>query len=328
MPDNEFQYYFNTILTKGRKDNTYKFALARFLIEYSSNQAELDIETRISNNQPYTIKYSVIAQSFLKYYWHQICKYKIRQNYNPEKLPLIVQIIQYIFGKEYIPDSFESMEKEKIERAELEISRECFREVIPRFQNISSGIRVVPHNVFYEYRENQISLKPEAVKYFKETYHMLLKSITLEWAKFLEKLNKGLPMLISKIEGHIPDRGSLEKINQVLNIYFNRCFYCNSVFPQDKRMIHVDHVIPWSYIYEDEIWNLVLSCRACNLKKHSSLPSDYHIKRLTKRNAEYSDKIELLKKSLMKLDPENHYENAIMKHYHSSLDYGFTVVHM
>lgn len=106
MTGNDFQYYLNTILTKGRKDNTYKFALARFLVDYSYKQDELDIETGINKNESNIIEYSVIAQSFLKYYWHQICKYKIRQNYNLEKLPLIVQIIQRIFGKEYIPEIF------------------------------------------------------------------------------------------------------------------------------------------------------------------------------------------------------------------------------
>jgi hypothetical protein len=52
------------------------------------------------------------------------------------------------------------------------------------------------------------------MKYFKQNYPLLLNSITLEWAKFLEKINKGLPMLISKIEGHIPERHSLERIKK------------------------------------------------------------------------------------------------------------------
>ncbi len=30
--NSDFTYYFNSILTKGKKDNTYKSALARFLI--------------------------------------------------------------------------------------------------------------------------------------------------------------------------------------------------------------------------------------------------------------------------------------------------------
>jgi hypothetical protein len=244
-----------------------------------------------------------------------------------DKLPLIVQIIQHIFGKDYIPDSFESMDIDKIEKAELEIARECFREVIPRFQNIPDGVHVVSQCIFYEYGENQINLKPQAMKYFKENYPLLLKLVILEWAKFLEKINKGLPMLISKVEGHTAERSSLEKARKVLGAYFDRCFYCNNLLPQDKRLIHVDHFIPWSYIYEDEIWNLVLSCRDCNLRKHSSLPSERYLEHLLERDIEYFDKIEPLKKSLLKLDPENRYE-TIRKYFHSCIDYGFTVVNM
>ena len=134
-------------------------------------------------------------------------------------------------------------------------------------------------------------------------------------------------MLISKIERHIPERHSLEKIRKVLNIYFDSCFYCNRLLPKDNNhLIHIDHFIPWSYIYEDEIWNLVLSCRECNLRKHSSLPQEEYIERLLKRDIQYFDEIELLKKSLLKLDVEKHYESAIRKHYRSCVDYGFTVV--
>lgn len=120
---NEFIYYFNSILTKGKKDNTYKFALAKFLIDYSHGLDENYIDDKIKGKQTETIEFSLIAKSFLKYYWHQICKYKIKQNYNPEKLPLVVQITQNIFGKNYIPEPFESMDIEKIQKAEKEIAR-------------------------------------------------------------------------------------------------------------------------------------------------------------------------------------------------------------
>ena len=227
------------------------------------------IETKIRNYESQTIEYSIIAKAFLRFYWHQICAYKIKQNPNPSKLPIIVQIVHRIFGKEYIPESFEKMDKNKIQQAEVQITEECFREVIPRFQNIPNGIDVVEKKVFYEYYENvkKIALKPEAIKYFKENHTLLLKATMLECAKFLERINKGLPMLISKIEGHSPDRGSLENTRKILSIYFDRCFYCNNPLSQDKRMVQVDHVIPWSYIYEDEIWNLVLSCKTCNFRE-------------------------------------------------------------
>ncbi len=142
------------------------------------------------------------------------------------KLPLIVQILQGIFGTQYIPESFEAMDNKKTEKAENEITKNCFAEVIPRFQNISEGLEVKSKMIFYEYDRQSIHVKPEAVMFFKENYPILSKAITLEWAKFLEKINIGLPMLISKIEGQQRQRGSLEKFKIILAKHFDRCFYC------------------------------------------------------------------------------------------------------
>lgn len=324
--NDNFVYYLNIILTKGKKDNTYKFALARFLIGYSYRLDSSYIKMKLENNLEETINFSTIAKEFLRYYWHQICKYKIKQNFNLNKLPLIVKIIQNEFGTQYIPESFEVMNKDKILKAENEISKKCFAEVIPRFQNISEGINVVTKKIFYDYDKNSIHLKPQALDFFKQNYYLLLKAVILEWAKFLEKINVGLPMLISKIEGYERQRSSLEKFKVILGKYFDKCFYCDNYFNFEKQMIHVDHFIPWSYIYEDEPWNLVLCCRDCNLKKHSSLPLEIFISKLVTRNERYYNIIEILSKSLLKLDSERKYENAIRKHYQNCKDYGFTVI--
>ncbi len=168
-------------------------------------------------------------------------------------------------------------------------------------------------------------VKPTALKFFKDNYSLLSKAIIFEWAKFLEKINLGLPMLISKIESSERYRGSLEKVTLIIK-HFDTCFYCNNILSSEKQMIHVDHFIPWSYVFEDELWNLVLTCRKCNLKKHSSLPSEKFIFKLVERNKEFSNTIDSLKKSLSRLDPETNYERAITKHFQNCLDYGFTVI--
>ena len=113
MVNSDFAYCFNSILAKGKKDNTYKLAFARFLIDYSYSLGEEYVNTMITRGEAETIHYQVIAKSFLKYYWHQICKYKIKQNYNLGKLPLIVRIIQGIFGTQYIPESFDAIDKKR-----------------------------------------------------------------------------------------------------------------------------------------------------------------------------------------------------------------------
>lgn len=49
----EISTYFQHIITKGRKDNTYKLALARFLIEHAAQ-----------NKPSRTISYETIADAF------------------------------------------------------------------------------------------------------------------------------------------------------------------------------------------------------------------------------------------------------------------------
>jgi hypothetical protein len=61
MHTNDFAYYFNSILTKGRKDNTYKFALARFLIDYSYTLDNMYIECKLKEAVYEKIEFSKIA---------------------------------------------------------------------------------------------------------------------------------------------------------------------------------------------------------------------------------------------------------------------------
>jgi 5-methylcytosine-specific restriction endonuclease McrA len=323
----DFLYYFNSIITKGRKDNTYKFALARFLVEYSYQLDDQYIENNIRSNKTEAIYFATIARAFLKYYWHQICKYKIRQNFNSGKLPLIVQIIHEFFGTQYIPESFDLMPKDKIAASELTIEKRCFQEVIPRFQNIPEGITVVSRKVFYDYDNQAIFVNPLALRFFKDNYSLLFKAILFEWAKFLEKINLSLPMIISKIENSNSSRKSLEKFKIVLLRNSDRCFYCNNLLSiKQKELIHVDHFIPWSYIFEDELWNLVLTCRNCNLKKHSSLPTEPFMDKLVYRNKIFSESDDLLRTSLRRVSSGDEFEKVIRRYYQNCIDYGFTVV--
>ena len=79
------------------------------------------------------------------------------------------------------------MDKDKIKYAEKEITKKCFFEVIPRFQNLSDGVNVVSNNIFYEYDKISIFVKPQALHFFNQNYSFLLKATILEWAKFLER---------------------------------------------------------------------------------------------------------------------------------------------
>jgi hypothetical protein len=55
---------FNKIISKSRKENTYKFAFARFLIDYALNLDGDYIKKKLSNNEDEIIGAPVIAKFF------------------------------------------------------------------------------------------------------------------------------------------------------------------------------------------------------------------------------------------------------------------------
>ncbi len=60
----------------------------------------------------------------------------------------------------------------------------------------------------------------------------------------------------------------------------NHCYYCNAevakrVDSESDRKLHLDHFVPQSKDGADELFNLVLACQPCNLKKSDKMPEDW-----------------------------------------------------
>lgn len=55
-----------------------------------------------------------------------------------------------------------------------------------------------------------------------------------------------------------------------------RCHYCGALLGQyGEEEPTVDHFVPWSEGGANALWNLVLSCKACNQDKGSMTGWDY-----------------------------------------------------
>ncbi len=326
ITNDEFERIFLNIIGKGSKDNTYKFAMARFLLDYCNDNTETHVD------------FSTIAGYFLEYYWAQICKLKMKHAPQVIKKPEIVKIIEKEFPKQYYPQTFKEIkiqEPKKIQNCITQITKLCFHDVIWRFQRVKAG-RAVEARVFFDYKifrvkhanrkyidlEYGINLNPDAIKFFKKHTPTLLKAVILEWARFLEKMNIGLPKIIAKTEGKNITRRSLTKYRQLLEPFFANCFYCEQPLV-NGRDTHVEHVIPFDYIAEDDIWNLTLACRECNCNKLGSLPHKKDIKKLIQRNEDYVEIIPELGRSLTKLDQD--FKKIIKNHYENAMSHGYMV---
>lgn len=324
---------FFAIINRGKKNNTYKFVLARAILKFVEKE-EKEIKKNIDANINTSITYSELADHFLEFYWYQQ-KSKIPQNYNTTSPPNAVDILEELFEKHPQPENF-NMAKEKIPKVIADYKEKILKkvfgkgylsQVIPKFQKIpqEGGKSIPADTVFYDddFDNKKIIVNPNVMQFFIH-YRMLLEPfVVLELAKFLDNI-KSSPGIVSKIEAPKFDRTTLKPQERVLNKYFKNCFYCNENL--DGVKIHVDHFIPFSYIFENKYWNLVLSCSACNLYKSDSLAKDFQME-LIKRNNDFRDEIDDLRKDLKKLDMYD-WEKEFDRIYRNCRQYGFSEIEM
>ena len=89
----------------------------------------------------------------------------------------------------------------------------------------------------------------------------------------------------------------------------------------------MDHVLPFDYMHETELWNLVLSCQTCNCRKLGNLPPEQYIEKLIERNEECRTKMNGLGNSLYALGTDHkqallqYYNNAKMQRFYVDEDF-------
>lgn len=316
--EEDMKRVFVSILEHGNKDNTYKFALAKILLDYCRN------------NTSGTISYDYLAHKFLEHYWYQEYKYRMKQDFKATRRPMVINVLRGVFGDNPRAD-FGRLDEDDIRKAKEKILKAVFGHarnktslVVPRFQNIpgrDGGWE--EYGIFYSYDDDEqvIRLRPEAVDFFKRNNPILSRAVVAKWAGFLERINGSMPYLVSKIEVPGMERGSMTVYRRMLSRYADCCFYCNKRLQDNET--HVDHFIPWSYIFSNDPWNLVLACNVCNYKKSNRLPDDEFKCNLIVRNEEYYDKAREFRESLNTLGLGDKWKHEIENHYVTCLSYGF-----
>jgi len=324
---------FLSILGHGSKANTYKFALARAILEYCQGECRGAGRDR-EEQSALRIPYEYLADKFLKYYWHQEYILHMRQYYDAKHTPHAITKLRGVFG-DGTPGDYSLLDKKDTDRARRLILKSVFGHarsktsiVVPRFQKIPVGNRTVEVRSFYDYDDDEqaIKLKPEAFEFFSKNYALLSKAVLVEWTKFLEPINPTLPRLLTKIERMSAKKQALTKYRSMLAPFTDCCFYCRSML--EPGYVQVDHLIPWTYIYDDNAWNLVLACQSCNCRKSNSLPEDEFRDGLVERNRRHRGEIPPLGASLDMLDRGRGWEAEIHAHYQTCLEYGFGTVNL
>ena len=138
----------------------------------------------------------------------------------------------------------------------------------------------------FSLRGNGIFLSDDSYRFISK-YKMEIEKLNYyAWARFLEKVNDddALIRVLEKLDMATPQRKDLSMYRDILFNEFqeDRCFYCGKKL--DKN-VHVDHFIPWTFVKNDNLWNFVLACPKCNIRKSGSLVSRDYIIKIGHRNA-------------------------------------------
>jgi hypothetical protein len=135
-----------------------------------------------------------------------------------------------------------------------------------------------------------IGIRPPVIMFVNMERPILETAILAQLAGFLEKLNT-VPNLIQKLmiadQTYSKQRNIKErKKKKLFRFQENRCFYCGRLVESEEETLHADHFVPYSYLFDSQIWNIVGACVVCNLKKSNSLVSVQYLSKLLVRNAD------------------------------------------
>lgn len=309
--------WLNIIETMSNQ-NTYKLAWGRSIIEYVYLH-DIDI-----NKEYFEFKIIDSAELVLKYYWNQIFFFNLKQG--PEKVQAnIVEEVKKLINlfknetKSDFPHWFQDgkdllKDTKEYKRALRVISQNLKANPCRYFLNASidgSNKKEIVNIYLIDNPNNRILIRIEDALLLKEYSVIIAKLLNFKWTQLLEKYNF-VPMLSNKVtaisNGKI-DRNNLKKYKDELIKQFKdkniKDFYTGETLSYEDAT--VDHVIPWSFMYSDDLWNLVLTSKSNNSKKSNIIPTEDIIKRLKERNESIKNVVDESYKKDLIIAEANHY---------------------
>lgn len=291
---NEYLEKWLKVIDGMRNVNSYKLAWGRSLIELcheSNGKADLVI-----------FSFDQISENFLKYFWNQTYFFKFYQGPAKTK-PVIQQITEELIDlyqtktESTLPVWFD-LAKVVFMQDKAQYSKDLGRISQAMAHDVAWRFSIVDDDDIDLYeldlKMRTVTFTQEQAQSVKDHAFVLSQLINYRWAQLLEKFNQS-PRIASKVKGMSEEqlrRNSLAKFKQALLKQFPdgivRDFYTDEIL--DHNDISIDHVIPWSFMYSDDIWNLVITSKSRNSSKSNSKTTVEFIEKLKTRNRE----IELL----------------------------------
>jgi 5-methylcytosine-specific restriction endonuclease McrA len=225
------------------------------------------------------ISLEALADEYVRMYWSQVVVFRLRHSPRDSAPPVMVKCILAAAASSRARRLTDVSEGDR-HKLSAEIADVLPINVLGAFHS-SKPERMAP---LYEWKagQNYITLPEASIEFVKENAKSLTLIANYFLARFLSKLNT-VPHIVEKVEGEVTKRESLARYAAELRaLGESSCFYCDANL--DAGSSAVDHFIPWTFVFEDRLWNLVAACTACNANKSDKLPDETMLDRLLKRN--------------------------------------------
>ncbi|CCY07253.1 hNH endonuclease:HNH nuclease [Coprobacillus sp. CAG:698] len=310
---NDYINKWITVIEQMNNDNTYKLAWGRAILEcISFNKYKFESENVV-------ICFNDISECMIKYYWNQLFFFNLKQAPYKDKYPKICQYTMELIdlykktSNTTIPIWFDEarpkLNKDYYNKVVSNVSKTLHENVSWRFKRVGKD-----ELNLYRYCKDEgsfISINKNELELLKEYSVILSKLLNYKWAQLLEKFNF-CPKIVNKVNGISEAklcRNSLSKYKDELLKEFKDGkvidFYTGEELENDN--ISIDHVIPWSFMYSDDIWNLVVTSKSYNSSKSNSIPSEEVISKLKQRNEKLVNLLNGKYKDDLLLSIENNY---------------------
>ena len=261
----DYLQMFNRFFSKeGRMASTYKPVFLRAILDigdlYDSRTAQKLVGNQWLERKDgkVFVDLNFVAVRFAKYYWDMEYSFRLRQSQDPQDAN-ITRLIKSIHDPQKKPPTIDELSSDKMEQFRAKVITKSIKpEVLVHLLTDMKG--------FYKKTDSKIIALDEDVIEFLHTHKILLKKgINSSLAKYLEKLNRMTPQIANKIDNELKSRISLKA---EIQLWMNqqqdsRCFYCEQKFQRP----HVDHVIPFNYVFSTDPYNCTLGLPAMQLHK-------------------------------------------------------------
>ncbi|WP_338554521.1 HNH endonuclease signature motif containing protein [Paenibacillus sp. KS-LC4] len=273
-------------------DNTYKMAWAKAITEIA---VEYEEQSKMEASRHVEVQLREIAKKVLRYYFEQTMFFNLQQSSNPVKPPVMVSTSKTLIAAyqaqsgtmkpiKWFRSKIESVCSKEYEKAVREIVRALKTDVSYRFLRVEG--KEVEGVYKYEQKADSLFIQKENLLALKQNRLVVVDAINYRWTQMLENFNHS-PRLSKKLRIIDDDEVSRRSLGKFASYLFvenpdSHCFICNLKIEDETPSI--DHVIPWSYLYSDDLWNLVFAHQSCNSSKSNVVPNEMMIQRLEERN--------------------------------------------